>query len=365
MVIDMNYWSKVIRRTFVFLLSILGIYIAFKFAIFYIPFLIAFILSLIMEPMIKALMKKMKLKRKTSSIIVFIIILSITITLLGWGIVSLVTESYNLLYRLNDYFAIIANKVENITNSFDISKVKLPNQIISAIQNSAIDLLTTITEWTKNILTSLISVITSIPTVIIYVVITILSLYFITTDKIYILDQLEHHLPKIWIKKLFKIIKEISCLLGCYLKAQLILILISFVICLIGLYIYKIIGLNVPFPIIAALGIGFVDALPIFGSATAMIPWAIICALNGDIKLSIALLILLAIMAATKQMLEPKIVSNQIGIHPFFTLISMYTGFRIIGVLGLLLGPIILIILKTVFSKMIDKGVAKAIFERD
>ena len=73
----------------------------------------------------------------------------------------------------------------------------------------------------------------------------------------------------------------------------------------------------------------------------------------------------LATMSLTRQILEPRIVSGQIGIHPIFTLIAMYTGFKFIGILGLLLGPIILIILKKVFSTMIDKGVAKAIFERE
>ena len=107
------------------------------------------------------------------------------------------------------------------------------------------------------------------------------------------------------------------------------------------------------------------DALPIFGSATVMIPWAVIAAFNGDIRLGVLLLILLFIMSAVRQFIEPRIVSGQIGIHPIFTLIAMYTGFKFIGILGLLLGPVILIMLKNIFGTMIDKGVAKAIFERE
>lgn len=124
-------------------------------------------------------------------------------------------------------------------------------------------------------------------------------------------------------------------------------------------------GLPVPFPLIAALGIAFVDALPIFGSATVMIPWAIITACEGNVTLGISLIVLLAIMAIVKQFIEPRIVSGQIGIHPIFTLIAMYTGFKLIGVLGMLIGPVILIILKNIFSGMIDKGVAKSIFDRE
>ncbi len=179
------------------------------------------------------------------------------------------------------------------------------------------------------------------------------------------LDQLEHHLPETWVKRLIKHIKEIAKALGCYLKAEAVLILISFIISLIGLYIFKIIGLNVQYPLMAALGIGFVDALPIFGSGTVMLPWALITACNGDFTMSLSILGLWALMSIVRQVIEPKVVSGQIGIHPIFTLIAMYTGFRAIGVLGMLVGPIILIILKNIFSTIIDKGIMKSIFDRE
>ena len=81
-----------------------------------------------------------------------------------------------------------------------------------------------------------------------------------------------------------------------------------------------------------ALFIGFVDALPILGSGTVMIPWAIISGINGDINLGIAIIVLLIIMSVVRQILEPKLVSKNIGVHPIFTLIAMYTGFKAIGI---------------------------------
>ena len=95
-----------------------------------------------------------------------------------------------------------------------------------------------------------------------------------------------------------------------------------------------------------------------------MIPWAILCAINGDLNLGIAIIILLVIMSVIRQLLEPKLVSKNIGIHPIFTLIAMYTGFKVIGVMGLLIGPIVLIIFKNIFANLIDKGVCKTIFDR-
>ena len=81
-----------------------------------------------------------------------------------------------------------------------------------------------------------------------------------------------------------------------------------------------------------------------------MIPWAILCAINGDLNLGIAIIILLVIMSVIRQLLEPKLVSKNIGIHPIFTLIAMYTGFKVIGVMGLLIGPIVLIIFKNILK---------------
>ena len=76
------------------------------------------------------------------------------------------------------------------------------------------------------------------------------------------------------------------------------------------------------------------------------------------------MLIIFAILSVVRQFLEPKIVSKKIGIHPIFTLIAMYTGFKVIGILGLLIGPIAMIIIKNLYGTLIDKGVVKSIFER-
>lgn len=102
-----------------------------------------------------------------------------------------------------------------------------------------------------------------------------------------------------------------------------------------------------------------------YGSGSVMVPWAIICAINGDINLGIAIIVLLVIMSVARQVLEPKLVSKNIGVHPIFTLIAMYTGFKFIGIFGMLIGPIILIVLKNIFSTILDKGIMKSIFERE
>ena len=365
MIIDMNYWIKVIKNILYVVLIFVGLCIALKLSIFYLPFLIAFIISLIIEPAIKFIMKKTKLTRRTSSIIIFLIVFVIILGSLAWGLVTLFSESSSLLQGLNDYIDKIYKQFQDLMQQFDFDKIHLSDEILGVIQNSTGDVLEGASNWVRNALTGLIEVITSIPSIAICVGITIVALYFICVDKIYILDQIEHHLPKVWVRKIGRHLKDLISTLGGYLKAEATLVLVSFIISLIGLYILEFRGFNVQYPLLMALFIGFVDALPILGSGAVMIPWAIICAINGDINLGIAIIILLVIMSIVRQVLEPKLVSKNIGVHPIFTLIAMYTGFKFIGVIGLLLGPIVLIILKNIFASLIDQGVFKSIFEKN
>ena len=365
MVIDMNYWTKVFRKLVILIISLIGIYLSFKLAFFYMPFLIAFIISLILEPAIRLLMRKCKLHRKTSAILIMIIVIGIILGLLIWIISTLISEGSNLLDNLGTYFTNASILIQNFINGENLKKLNIPNSVIIAIESSTTELLNTITVWLNDFLQKALEWLTSIPTIGVYLVVTFLSLYFICTDKVYMIDQIEHHFPEIWVKKIYKHLKEIITVLGNYLKAEAILVLVSFIISLIGLYIFKFAGLNISYPLLYAIGIGFVDALPIFGSGTVMVPWAILSACNGNITLSLCILGLWILMSIVRQFIEPRIVGNHIGIHPIFTLIAMYTGFRISGVIGLFIGPIILIILKNIFSNLLDKGVIKSIFSRD
>lgn len=359
---DLNYIYKVIRKILNIVLLIVAIYVGIKMAIFYMPFLIAFIISLMVEPAIKYLMRTTKMTRKMSSIIIFVIVFSIIIGCLTWGIISLISESTNLLQTLNIYIDKAYTQIQETIGRMNIKKISISNNVLNIAESASREILYKISTWLTEFLTKLINGITSIPTIAIYTVITILSLYFICTDKIYMLDLMEHHMPKNWVQKIGIHLREITKSLGGYLKAEAILILVSFVISVIGLYTFKFIGMNVKYPLLIALGIGFVDALPILGSGSVMVPWAIISALNGDLKLGIAIIILWIIMSLVRQFLEPKIVSGKIGIHPIFTLIAMYTGFKVIGVMGMLVGPIVLIILKSIFATVLDEGVSKSLF---
>ena len=263
MVIDMGYFTKVIRKLLILAITLFAIYLSFKLALFYIPFLIGFLISLLIEPFIKFVNKKTKLTRKASAVIVMLGIFSILISLIVFGAITLITESSNLLQSLNIYIEKMYNQIQNYISNIRFDSIQLPIQVIGIVENSTNNLLSFVSNWVSNFLTTIIQGITSLPIICIYIVITILSTYFICADKMFILDQLEHHFPKIWVKKFGMHLKKIISSLGAYLKAEATLIFVSFIEVLIGLYIFKWIGLNVNYPFLAALGIAFVDALPI------------------------------------------------------------------------------------------------------
>ena len=253
MVIDMNYWNKVIKNIVILALSIVAVYLFFKLAVFFMPFLVAFIISLMLEPIIRFIMKKTKLTRKASSIIVFILAIAIICGILVWAVTTLITEASNLLTNLNSYIDTGYNFFQKIVSSIDLSRFNIPEDVMSIIQNSGLEFIETITDWAKGALTKVIDFITSVPTLGVYCGITLIALYFMCVDKIYMIDQLEHHLPETWVKRIGVHLKALIKSLGGYLKAELILVLISFVISLIGLYIFYFIGWNVQFPLIIAI----------------------------------------------------------------------------------------------------------------
>lgn len=120
-----------------------------------------------------------------------------------------------------------------IVDKVNFNELQVSDEVINMLKNSMTSFLDKVSVWVTNFLTSMLSKISSIATVGVYTVVTILATYFICADRIYILDQIEHHFPKEWVKKFSKNVKKITKMLGGYLKAQGILIGINFILVLI------------------------------------------------------------------------------------------------------------------------------------
>ncbi len=358
----MDYFF-IFKKTILIIFLILIFFIICKLSVFYIPFIIAYIIFLLVDPIIKWLNKTTNLNRKISSVIILATIFSLLIGIVIWGGIKLVSETTNLLGGMNTYLDQSMLFLNSIKEKLNLNELKLSEEVIGVFENSTTEFINSIIDYIKNVLTKILKYITSIPNMFINIIITILATYFITSDKFYILDRMEHHLSKKMVGKIVVHAKGITKSLGAYLKAEITLSIITFLVVLTGLNIFYLLGMDVEYPILIAILIGFVDALPILGAGAIMIPWAVILFLNNITNLAFSIIGLYLFTLALKQFVEPKLVSNNIGIHPIFTLIAMYTSFKIIGIIGLLVGPIILIILKNVFSEILDKGIVNSLVE--
>ena len=354
-------------RKFYFVLyiatTLIVVFLLFKLGIFLFPFVLAFIFSMITQPIARFINKKTHLSAKVSTIISIVAFFLVLFGLMSVVSIKFIEEIYNLSKNLRGSSAQF-NELWN--KSLDQGFVYidyLPKEFITQIQSYTGEFINFAARSATTFVNQTIRFITSIPTLIIYTSITILSTLLMSLDKNDIVKFLEHQFPISWLNKIYNIKRDILSVFGSYLRAQLILVTICFFELLIALNLFLFLGLNVKYPLIFSIVISLIDALPILGAGAILIPWSIFSFITGDIKLGFALLILYVIVLAVRQLLEPKLISQKIGVHPLVTLVSMYSGFKLLGIIGFLIGPIVMIILKNVFSKELENGFFREIFE--
>lgn len=362
---DTTYYTKIIAKVIILALILIGIFLTYKIAMFYIPFIIAMIVAACIEPVIKFFMKHTKMKRKLASIISLILVVLVIAGLLTLGISKIITEATSLLSNVNVYFDEIYNWGTKIVKDVQEGNLLVPEQFANGLEGSLTGIIDILKNGTTNLLTGLLNIISSVPNMITYGFITILAIIFICFDKEYIPNTIKSQIPTKWFEKIKQIINEMCSVSVKYIKAEAKLSFICFIWVLIALNVINLIGIKVEYLLIMTIFIGIVDILPLFGAGAVMLPWAGYTLLTGNTPLAIAILIIWIIWAVMKQLIEPKMVSKEMGMHPIFTLVGMYTGFKLFGVIGLILGPIILLIIKNIFSELINKGVLKSFFEME
>lgn len=343
-------------------LVLIVVYLIFKLGIFLFPFTLALFFSIMTQPFSRFLEKKLKFSQKIATIVSIVLFLVIFLGFISLSALRLSGEIYKLSINLNKY----SKEAQSLWNTA-IDKVYsllgyFPEGFDEQVKNSINGFIRMGTSKLGSFINSLINFITSIPTIILYICITILSTFFISLDKNKIMAFLEQQFPKSWIKKVYNIKREMFNVLGSYIRAQIILMTICFFELLISFNILSFLKFNLQYPLIFSIVICIIDALPILGAGAVLLPWSLISFVTGDINLGLALLVIYFLVLSVRQMLEPKLISQNLGVHPLVTLISMYSGFKFFGVIGFLIGPVVMIILKNVFSRELEIGFFREIF---
>lgn len=300
------------------------------------PLLFALIISYKIHPLIQYLDKHLPLPRSIISLLSVILIIGI-VSLGIYAIVHLfifgVKQLANVLPQATDEF----NKYyQSATDAYHTYFRLIPEDWQGIATNSLNSLLNQASGILTTFLSNLINTVTFLPNILIFIVFTLLTSYFVSRDFETVnkfTNDIQFFLHS---KPLYHEVKaNVFLVLIGYLKAQLILMTLTFIISCIGLFM-----LDVPYAPLIALCIALIDALPMFGPAVVYVPWIISRLLLGHISGAIALGILYLVATLTRQTLEPKIVSSQIGVHPIITLSAMYAGLKLFGFLGIILGPL-------------------------
>jgi sporulation integral membrane protein YtvI len=351
--------KKTSKHILILLLILTGLFIISKLVIFVLPFILALILSSAMEPIIKKLKKKFNVQRKTAVALALIIIFSVFGLLLTLVISRLITELINLSIFLPGYFSEVYKNLDSLIKKLFQIYINLPDGVTKNVENILQNISQSITELLNSIIKMIINTAVSIPETLIFIIVTILSTYFFACDKDKIYYYFKTGLPDKLVSMVRNIKKDMFYALFGYLKAQLILMSVTFAELFTGFVI-----IQVHQPLALALFISIVDILPVLGTGSILIPWLLYEFLIGNVTMGISLLSLYLIILVVRQMIEPKILSRQIGIHPLLTLMAMYIGLKLFGFFGLVFGPITILLIKNILSGVFKNKPLKEIVNR-
>ena len=354
---------KIVQRLAVFLGTILVLFLLVKFAVYFMPFLIAGILAVIIEPAIKFCMNKLKLSRRVSTFIIITLTIVLFCLSVFYGGSLAVKEIMKLSTNITPTISLVMEKTKEFISTIEVNNEMLSPEIVDTIESSIMEFIGNVGRMLLDWASGLLKYILSIPTLIINIVITILALIFFVKDRIFVIDLMEHHLPKVWIKKMGTVFSEFFSTLGGYIKVYAKIIAITFTELFLAFNIYNALGFQVSYPFLLAIIIAIVDILPILGVGTVLNPWALWLLVTGQYGFAAAVFITYVLIFIIRQFLEPKLVSKEFGVHPIITLFAMYAGFKAAGVFGLILGPIALMILKCIFAPQLEKGLFKDLFD--
>ncbi len=346
----MELWNKyqsTIKKIFLIVVIFAVIYLSITYLLpLFAPFVIALIVSYINEPAIK-LLQKFNISRKVAAAISLLF----TMSLLGLGLTVGIIKIYNELIILQDnltaYSSDISGKVNGLIEKVTLFYNELPDQVTGTITKNLESFSEQIGTMITSVIQYVINTVSSIPRLTVFIIVTILGTYFISSDRKSISSFFYRQLPFSWRKNIASMKKDtFKALLG-YFKAILILMGFTFLEVSVGLFI-----LNVKYAFLIALLVGLSDAIPIMGTGVVMVPWILWTVITGDMPLALGLGIIYVLGILIRQIMEPKIVGSQIGLHPLVTLLAMYIGLKFFGILGMFVGPISIIVVK----KLQDSG---------
>ena len=330
-------------------------YIAVWLALFYLavrylllwllPFLIALGLAALAEPAIDFCRRKMRFKRSFTAAVLTLSLLLGLAGLVWFLLEQLLGQAVDLLTTLPQQLTALPLLLEELEVRFNTFCAACPAAVRvwleQLLDSLAVQLPALLQDFSARCLSFVTDALGKLPQAFLFCATTALAVFFTAGSYPRIMAFFRRQLTPAHLDTARGVKENLFTTLGKWLRAELTLIAITFIQLLLGLVL-----LRQPYALLLAFLISFIDALPVFGTGTVLIPWILLSCITGRVPQGIALAALYASITLVRSIMEPKVMAAQAGLPPLAALLAMYVGFCSLGVAGMLLFPVALLFVK-------------------
>lgn len=359
---------------YVLILALFYCFMKYAFGLLF-PFLLAFVVAMVLQKPINFVSSKTKIKKGVVSgisVLLVVVIIGFLISLLGVKIWDALLGFFDFLKHkfgdlpnfldkaevwLADRIAFLPTSLENTINANVESTVDaLKNLLVTSNEELAeVTPSFRMPQFLKNIdfsaitssLSGVFGAAKQIPTIFLAAVVSIFACCFMAADYDNLVEFVKRQFPAEKSENFSKAKRIVTTSFKNLIKAYILIIGVTFVEMLLGLSALKLFGIyKGGWIIFIAFGTAIVDILPVLGTGTILIPWSLYSFISGDVPMGIGILVLYIFISVMRQFIEPKLVAGQLGLPPFVTIIGMYVGLKLFGILGMFMVPLTIILIK-------------------
>ncbi|MGM8214353.1 sporulation integral membrane protein YtvI [Bacillaceae bacterium W0354] len=321
-----------------------------------IPLILAFLTALLFNPLIRLLTHRFRLSRKIAVIAIFLFYLIAIVTIGTYTTTKAIGQVIKITDNIPYYISNIENVLVDVQTKVDTFTQDWPDQFIDTVADKISASLDTLEQQTTDLIDieNVAQIVMKIPQFLINFIVYLIALFLFMLEMPTLRDKFYNLMTERTQEKFKFMNARLSYVLLGFLKAQFLVSLIIFSVTLIGLLIF-----TPEVALVMSIIIWIIDLIPIIGSIIILGPWSIYMFLAGDVVLGTELAILAIILLAIRRTIEPKVMGDQIGLSPLPTLIAMFIGLQLLGIIGFFLGPLVVIL----FNSAKEAGIIKFNFK--
>ena len=345
-----TYIKALMNLGIAILILLLMVFLLPRMILFFMPFVIGWIIALIANPLVQFFEKKLKIRRKAGTVFVVVAVISLVV-LAGYLLGSkIVQETVGLVNELPHIWNSLEEDFRTIGQNLDILYSRFPKEMRESIVGIGEQMEGFVGDIVSRVGSPTIEAVgnfaKNLPTIIIGIIMCLLSAYFFVAEREYLNVHVKSHMPETITYRWNIMARSFRRAVGGYFKAQFKIEVWMYLLLVLGLWILK-----VDYAFLIAIGIAFLDFLPVFGTGTVLMPWAVIKILSADYKMAVGLLIIWCGGQLARQIIQPKIVGDSIGVPPIPTLFLLFIGYKAAGVFGMIIAVPIGIILMNMYEE--------------